>query len=76
MASRTDARPPWTRKNPKKRTTRLTARERAEARARARAAGRRYPNLVDNMAVVRSRGRTKSNRSGKARRVKSSKSDR
>jgi len=75
MASRTDARPPWQRKNPKKTTTRLTARERAEARARARAAGRRYPNLVDNMAVARSRRRTKSNRGGKARRVKSSKSD-
>jgi hypothetical protein len=75
MASRTDARPPWKRKNPKETTTRLTARERAEARARARAAGRRYPNLVDNMAVAQSRRRTKSNRGGKARRVKSSKSD-
>lgn len=76
MAARTDTRPPWKRKNPKQATTRLTASERAKARARARAAGRRYPNLVDNMAVARSRGRTTFNRGGTAPRVKRSQSAR
>jgi hypothetical protein len=52
MASRAEARPPWKRKNPKSKTTRLTPAEKAEARGRARAAGRKYPNLVDNMAVA------------------------
>jgi hypothetical protein len=61
MASRSDTTPPWKRKNPKssaKKKT-LTASERAEARARARKAGRRYPNLVDNMAVARKRKATR-----------------
>ncbi|GAB3726309.1 hypothetical protein GCM10028862_01450 [Luteimonas pelagia] len=46
--------PPWKRKNPVKPAARirLTPDEKAEARARAEAAGRRYPNLVDNMAVA------------------------
>jgi hypothetical protein len=53
MASRTDAQPPWKRKNPKqKKSKKLTAEQRGEARARALAAGRKYPNLVDNMAVA------------------------
>jgi hypothetical protein len=51
------ARPtPWDRKNPRKKSGTskgLTPAQKAEARARARAAGRRYPNLVDNMAVAR-----------------------
>lgn len=33
--------------------TKLTAGSIAWARARAKAAGRRYPNLVDNMAATR-----------------------
>jgi hypothetical protein len=47
--------PPWKRKNPVKPGARstLTPAQKAEARARAEAAGRRYPNLVDNMAVAR-----------------------
>ncbi|OHE85747.1 MAG: hypothetical protein A2190_04580 [Lysobacterales bacterium RIFOXYA1_FULL_69_10] len=42
---------PWNRSNPKPRAARTTlAPELVEqARARAEAAGRRYPNLVDNM---------------------------
>jgi hypothetical protein len=50
------ARPPWKRSNPRKRTgkasTHLTSSEKSEARARAKRAGRRYPNLVDNMRVA------------------------
>jgi len=45
---------PWERK-PAKPTvgTKLTPANVAWARARAKAAGRRYPNLVDNMAASR-----------------------
>lgn len=76
MATRSDTRPPWKRKNPKKTSTRLTASQRAEARARARAAGRRYPNLVDNMAVARSKKRKTSASRRKARRAKGSRTTR
>ncbi|WP_426803085.1 hypothetical protein [Xanthomonas campestris] len=43
--------PPWTRAAPKRRTgsTPLSDAQKAAAKARADAAGRRYPNLVDNM---------------------------
>jgi hypothetical protein len=48
---------PWQRPNPKRRgrtpSKKLSARARAIARARAAAAGRRYPNLVDNMWAAR-----------------------
>lgn len=55
MVSHSEPRPPWKRKNPKKRSKRLSPEQRSEARARA--AGRKYPNLVDNMAVARNRKR-------------------
>lgn len=47
--------PPWKKPNPVKRTqtTHLTAEQKQQAKARAAAAGRRYPNLIDNMAVAR-----------------------
>ena len=50
MAKKDAPAAPWKRKPPagtKKKT--LTPAWRAKARARARAAGRKYPNLVDNM---------------------------
>ena len=53
MATRST--PPWKTPNPVKpaaRTT-LTPAQKEQAKARAHAAGRRYPNLVDNMAVAR-----------------------
>jgi hypothetical protein len=59
MVSRSDPRPPWKRKNPKKRSKRLSPEQRSEARALARAAGRKYPNLVDNMTVARKGKRRK-----------------
>ncbi|HVK73755.1 MAG TPA: hypothetical protein VM734_10555 [Kofleriaceae bacterium] len=46
---------PWEQKRPAKRPKRLTEAEKARAAERARRAGRRYPNLVDNMAVLRER---------------------
>jgi hypothetical protein len=43
----------WDTKNPKKKSTKLTPAQKAKAKARANAAGRKYPNLVDNAAVMR-----------------------
>lgn len=47
--------PPWKQKNPKKDGARITLTPESItwAKDRARAAGRRYPNLVDNMAAAR-----------------------
>lgn len=45
--------PFWETKNPKKKSTPLTAAQKAAAKKRAKAAGRPYPNLVDNAAVRR-----------------------
>jgi hypothetical protein len=45
------AKPFWEKKNPKKKSTPLTAAQKAKAKARAKAAGRPYPNLIDNVAV-------------------------
>jgi len=50
------ARPIWEKKNPKKKSKKLTPSQKAQAKARAKKAGRRYPNMVDNAAVAR-RGR-------------------
>lgn len=44
------AKPVWKTKSPTaKRPTKLTEASKARARARAARAGRRYPNMVDNM---------------------------
>ena len=47
--------PPWKRPRPKtqKAPKKLTAAQKAAAKKRADAAGRRYPNLVDNMWAAR-----------------------
>ena len=46
--------PPWEKSSAKSGAkTKLTEESIAWARARAKAAGRRYPNLVDNMAATR-----------------------
>jgi hypothetical protein len=52
--------PPWERANPKakERTTSLTGAQKSKAKASAKRAGRRYPNLVDNMNAARKK-RTK-----------------
>jgi hypothetical protein len=43
----------WDTKNPAKKSKTLTPAQKAKAKARAKAAGRSYPNLVDNSAVIR-----------------------
>jgi hypothetical protein len=51
--TRTKPKPPWKRRNPVKQGhAKLSAADKARARARAAKAGRRYPNLIDNMYVA------------------------
>ena len=47
----------WDKKNPKKKSTKLTPAQKAAAKKRAKAAGRPYPNLIDNAAVARKKGK-------------------
>jgi hypothetical protein len=47
----------WDRKNPKKKSTKLTPAQKSAAKKRAKAAGRPYPNLVDNAAVLKKKGK-------------------
>lgn len=47
----------WETKNPKTKSTKLSPANKASAKARAKAAGRPYPNLIDNMAVARKKGK-------------------
>jgi hypothetical protein len=47
----------WDKKNPKKKSKKLTSSQKAAAKRRAKAAGRPYPNLVDNAAVLRKKGK-------------------
>lgn len=52
--------PPWKKTTPKsgKASARLAPAARAAAEARAKAAGRRYPNLIDNLWAARQRFET------------------
>ena len=45
--------PVWDKPNPKKKSTPLTPAQKAKAKAAAKKAGRKYPNLVDNMRAGR-----------------------
>jgi hypothetical protein len=45
----------WDTKNPKKTSKKLTPAQIKAAKARAKAKGRKYPNLVDNAAVARTK---------------------
>lgn len=47
------AKAPWDKPNPKKKSTPLTPAQKTKAKAAAKKAGRRYPNLVDNMNAAR-----------------------
>lgn len=54
--------PPWRRRRPPGPRTKLTDDQIARARQRAERAGRRYPNLVDNLAVLAADRRSKKQR--------------
>ena len=53
------AKPVWERPRPKDlgEPSQLSVKKKAAAKRRAKAAGRKYPNLVDNMAVAREKGK-------------------
>lgn len=52
---------PWKKSAPRRRrNTKLTTKSMAKAKASARRAGRRYPNLVDNMNAAKKQRRKKS----------------
>jgi len=55
--------PPWHQPPPRTQpSTKLTAAWKKRAEARARAAGRRYPNLVDNMWAAKQQRTTRPSR--------------
>ena len=60
---------PWKKSNPKGDSpkVKLTEASIAWAKARAKAAGRRYPNLVDNMAATRRQVEAEASDDGKRR---------
>jgi hypothetical protein len=68
--TRTGGKPPWERERPPRPRKRLSAADRKKARAKAQRAGRRYPNLVDNMNVAKTKSPPK--RPGKAASAKAS----
>ena len=43
----------WDTPNPKKKSKPLTSSQKSSAKAAAKAAGRKYPNLVDNMRATK-----------------------
>lgn len=47
----------WNTPNPKKKSTPLTPAAKASAKAAAAKAGRKYPNLVDNMRAAKKKGK-------------------
>lgn len=57
MPKRVSKKPVWERPNPKAKSKKLTTAQVSAAKARAKKAGRKYPNLVDNMAVARKKGK-------------------
>lgn len=57
---------PWNKSAPNRsRHTKLNARSKAKAKASAKRAGRRYPNLVDNMNAAKKQRGGKTSRSHK-----------
>ena len=55
----TTRRPPWKKANPKAKSgtsRKLSPKQKTSARASAKKAGRRYPNLVDNMRAAQKGG--------------------
>lgn len=47
----------WDKPNPNKKSKPLAPAQKAAAKAKAKKAGRKYPNLVDNMAVAKKRSK-------------------
>jgi hypothetical protein len=49
--------PVWDTPDPKKKSKPLSSKKKSAAKARAKAAGRPYPNLIDNMAMSKGKGK-------------------
>jgi hypothetical protein len=47
----------WEKPNPKKKSTPLSPAAKTSAKAAAKKAGRKYPNLVDNMRAAQKKGK-------------------
>jgi len=47
----------WDKKDPSGKDKKLSPKQKASAKAKAKAAGRPYPNLVDNAAAARKKGK-------------------
>jgi len=47
----------WDTPDPTKKDKKLSPKKKSAAKARAKAAGRPYPNLVDNMAMAKKKGK-------------------
>jgi hypothetical protein len=47
----------WEKPNPKKKSTPLSPAAKASSKAAAKKAGRKYPNLVDNMRAAQKKGK-------------------
>jgi hypothetical protein len=47
----------WDTPDPSKKDKKLSPKKKSAAKARAKAAGRPYPNLVDNMAMAKKKGK-------------------
>jgi hypothetical protein len=59
MPKKKQSQPPWEKRNPRKKSRKLSSKAKASAKSRARRAGRKYPNLVDNMRAARTRKKKK-----------------
>jgi hypothetical protein len=47
----------WDKKDPSGKDKKLSPKQKASAKAKAKAAGRPYPNLVDNAAAAKKKGK-------------------
>jgi hypothetical protein len=52
MSTKKKTTSPWKKGKPRKKTTHLTPQAKTAAKKRAKRAGRKYPNLVDNMRAT------------------------
>jgi hypothetical protein len=48
---------PWDKKNPRKKSKKMTAAQKKKAKLAAKKKGRRYPNLVDNMNAAKKKSK-------------------
>jgi hypothetical protein len=62
--------PVWAKKNPKKKSKKLSPAQKAKAKASAKKAGRPYPNLVDNMNAAKAPAKKTTSKKSPAKKKK------